>query len=92
MEEDLCFVRGQFSLVSVFLLEMSTGAGGPGVVGSHRAATRETSLNDEAGAQGQQSGEGETSTLEDIINAMIGITCSQLVLQLDFQLRVVKNT
>lgn len=85
-------MRGQFSLVSVFLLEMSTGAGGPGVADSHRAATRETSLNDEAGAQGQQSGEGETSTLEDIIDAMIGIIYSQLVLQLDFQLRVVKNT
>ena len=36
--------------------------------------------------------ERETSTLEDIIDAMIGITYSQLVLQLDFQLRVVKNT
>ena len=36
--------------------------------------------------------ERETLTLEDIIDAMISNTCSKLVLQLGFQLRVVKNT
>ena len=72
-------MRGQFSRF-FFLLETSIGAGGPGVAGRHCAAVRETSLNDDAGAQGQQSTKGETSTLEDITDAMTGITSSQLVL------------
>lgn len=39
--------------ISVSLLETSIGAGGPGAAGRHCAAV-ETSLNGDAGAQGQQ--------------------------------------
>lgn len=61
---------GQFSLVSIFPLEMNIATGGPGAAGSHCAAMREISLNNEAGVQGSRLERERPSILEDIIDAM----------------------
>lgn len=49
---------------------MNIATGGPGVAGSHCAAMRETSLNNEAGVQGSRLERERPSILEDIIDAM----------------------